>query len=128
VANLKAFLTDADGNEVPLDRLAPMSWRPRETLKPMRAYRWAIEGQRNGERVRSAVASFQVTDAKSAGAVTAARKRYRDQPLMLAVQCAKAGLLDDAERALKEALKAHPGNAAASALLRNLQTVRRAGN
>lgn len=127
VADFKAFLTDADGNEVPLAQKSPNSWQPNTDLRPMHAYQWAVEGQKSGERVRSAVAVFQLVDSKSADAMAAARKRYAGRPLMQAVLLAKAGLLEEAESTLRDVLRSHPKNAAASGLLRDLERQRKGG-
>lgn len=125
IEGVEAVLYDADGNEFATERKSPTSWRPAAPLARGKIYEWAVDAHKGEERVRSRVASFQVADAGTAESISSARKRYSDQPLMLAVLLAQAGLLDDAEQALRDALKAHPGSAAATNLLRNLRAERK---
>ena len=123
----KIVVIDLDGNEVPVKRVSDWSWRPAAPLKPGTVYQWSVEARLSGRTVVSPVASIRVLSATEAARFAEQRELYAKQPLLLAAIYARAGLLDEAETALKYALKEHPGHSLAQGLLRDLRSTRKGG-
>jgi hypothetical protein len=95
-------------------------WQPPTRLSRGRTYEWEVRALREDREELAPPARFRVLDQATASRLA----RSADAALSLAIACAEAGLLDEAERTLQLALAARPDGPAAERLLRRLRALR----
>ena len=110
--------------------LTTTEWQPALSLRRGLAYSWQITAKGDGhERTAPAPpapeARFKVLEQEQVGALARARRRVPRSHLLLGMQYAAAGLLDDAERELRALVSVDPGSRLARELLESLRSVRR---
>jgi hypothetical protein len=95
-----------DGAEVAVsERLDRATWRPSSPLQRGAWYEWKVEMRRGEETLvlpspPSPPAVFHVIDGRTHDELQAARREAADDPLLLGILHARAGLVDDARREL----------------------------
>jgi hypothetical protein len=112
--------------------LTTTEWRPVLPLRRGVTYSWQITALGDGhERTAPAPpapeARFKVLEREQVEALAQARRRVPRSHLLLAMQFASAGLLDDAERELRALVSVDPGSRLARELLESLRAARRPG-
>ena len=112
--------------------LTTTEWRPALPLRRGVTYSWQITALGDGqERTAPAPpapeARFKVLEQEQVEALAQARRRVPRSHLLLAMQFAAAGLLDDAERELRALVSVDPDSRLARELLESLSAARRPG-
>jgi hypothetical protein len=112
--------------------LTTTEWRPALPLRRGVTYSWQITALGDGlERTAPAPpapeARFKVLEQEQVEALAQARRRVPRSHLLLAMQFAAAGLLDDAERELRALVSVDPDSRLARELLESLRAARRPG-
>lgn len=98
-------------------------------LTPGTTYTWQVKASVDGKEVKSSSATgtaarFTVLSRENLDRMRRLKNRYAESSLVLGVLYAREGLFDDAERELRELLRANPRSAAARKLLRSLRSKR----
>jgi hypothetical protein len=111
-------------------RLADTSWTAPQSLKRGGIYSWQVTAIKGGEEFSSPrppapQAKFRILDETLAKQLDQARRAYASSHLTLALLYTKAGLLDDAERELRELQKANPHSVISLRLLTYIKAMRR---
>jgi hypothetical protein len=106
--------------------LTATEWTPTQPLPRGRTYLWQVRARTPaGDVIAPAPPTpesrFRVLDPAEADRVVAWRERYAGSPLALGVLFAHAGLLEEAERYLKDVVAANPSSSPAQQLLASVQ-------
>lgn len=120
-------IADADGTVAVSPVLDTTYWTPDQPLPRGVLLRWQVTSIRNDTKLQTVPAGgarFRVLDADRSRQIEDAEKTYADQPAVLGVIFAQAGMLDDAERDFAQALAYAPSDAAVSSLLAEVKSVR----
>jgi hypothetical protein len=107
-------------------RLNGTAWRAERPLARNKTYVWQVTAFKNGREVKSPVrpapdARFKILDAAKADGLSRAGRQYRNQPLILGILYANAGLVDEARREFQKELSKNPGSKQARQFLRDLR-------
>jgi hypothetical protein len=109
--------------------LRSVSWSPEQPLPRGRLYVWQVT-------VRTAAGSylvpepgtpearFRILSDEESGALAAVRRRYAGQHLLLGLNFAKVGLLDEAERELRALAAENPSSPVAAGLVTQVERAR----
>jgi hypothetical protein len=122
-------VTDDKLNEVA--RSGPITkteWSPGTPLKRGRVYSWQVTALKDGQAITSPVmpaplAKFMILDAARDAELKRVRGVAPRYHLGLGVLYAHAGLLDEAEREFRKALKADPGSSTVAKLLQSVRSM-----
>lgn len=111
------------------DWVASEPWTPDVDLQRGATYSWQLAARRGTDITRTPglagpEARFRVLDAAEAAAAEALRARAADAPVVRAVLLTRAGLLDDAARALAEAETRYRGSDVPARLRAALERIR----
>ncbi|MBO0723193.1 MAG: hypothetical protein J2P41_20385, partial [Blastocatellia bacterium] len=106
------------------------SWTPSQPLRRAEVYFWQVKAIKDGRVVvtpspPARSAKFRVLDQARAGELARARSDYATSHLTLGLLYAQSGLLDEAERELRELQKANPDSEIARRLLTQVQEMRK---
>jgi anti-sigma factor RsiW len=106
------------------------SWTTPHPLRRGRIYSWQVRAFKDGLEFKSPrppapQAKFRILDQAKADELLRAQKAYPSFHLALGLLCARAGLLEDADRELLALRKANPDSAVASRLLEELREMKR---
>lgn len=122
------FVFDTDLDKIAESGSLPaLQWMPAHPLQRDRIYIWQVRARTASGDVTSPAppapeARFRVLAQAEADRVAAVRGNYAGSPLALGILLGHAGLLDEAERHLKEAVRANPSSQEAQRLLASLRT------
>lgn len=110
-------------------RLRALEWTAPEPLRRGRTYSWQVvadtpQGEIKTPPPDAGEAKFTILEQQEASALDEARRRYGQHHLALAVLCAEAGLLDDAEEHFRALVAANPSSAVVRELLEQLRRAR----
>jgi hypothetical protein len=106
------------------------SWTSPIPLKRGGIYSWQVKAHKDGQELISPrpparQAKFRILDQARANELSQARRSYPSSHLTLGVLYARAGLLDEAERELRDLQEANPNSAIVRQLLANIRAMRR---
>jgi Putative zinc-finger len=127
----QVHILDTDFNVVAESgALTATSWSPPTNLKRGVVYLWQVSAAKGGEVISTPAAPapearFKILIAAQAREVQRAVKELAGSHLELGIIYAHNGLLDDAEREFRAALRRNQGAATARKLLQNVSRVRR---
>jgi anti-sigma factor RsiW len=104
-------------------------WQVSQPLRRGERYSWQVKVRRDGTDFTVPVppmpeARFQVLDAAGEEKISAMRSEWGDSHLVLGVVYARAGLLDDAARELRELDEENPDSPATAALRASIERLR----
>jgi hypothetical protein len=122
-------VTDDKLNEVATSGpVTKTEWSPGAPLKRGRVYSWQVTALKDGQAITSPVmpaplAKFMILDAARDAELKRVRGVAPRYHLGLGVLYARAGLLDEAEREFRKALKADPGSSTAAKLLQSVRSM-----
>jgi hypothetical protein len=122
-------VTDNNLNEVATSGpVTKTEWSPNVPLKRGRVYSWQVTALKDGQAITSPVmpaplAKFMILDAARDAELKRVRGVAPRYHLGLGVLYAHAGLLDEAEREFRKALKADPGSSTAAKLLQSVRSM-----
>jgi hypothetical protein len=107
--------------------LTTTSWTSPHSLERGKIYYWQVAAIKEGREIISPSpaeqrARFKVLGPKAWGELSMAEGIYHDSHLILGALYARAGLLDDARREIRELERANPDSAVARALLNSIHT------
>ncbi|MBO0723397.1 MAG: hypothetical protein J2P41_21415 [Blastocatellia bacterium] len=111
-------------------QITDLSWTPSQPLRRAEVYFWQVKAIKDGRAVvtpspPARSAKFRVLDQARAGELARARRAYATSHLTLGLLYAQSGLLDEAERELRELQKANPDSEIARRLLTQVQEMRK---
>jgi hypothetical protein len=121
------FVQDlATGAEIESQPSTKTAWTPDKPLVRGHQYNWMVAAVTDGERVRAPApnkpfATFRVLDEKKAREISLARKEWNSSHLVMGLIYAKAGLIREAEKELRELVAANPESTAAKSLLASMR-------
>ncbi len=116
----------ADGEAVAASpRLSGLEWRPEHPLAAGQDYAWQVVASRGEERVTlpeppASPPRFRVLDSATSARLRELARLHPDSHLLLGVEFARAGAVDDAREEIAAALRESPGRADVRALLGSL--------
>lgn len=110
-------------------QLSTTEWKPPRALKRGRVYKWQVSALKDGQETLSPVppapeARFLIVEKAKDDELRRAEQAAVRSRLALGVLYARAGLLDEAERELRELVAANPQSTVARNLLRNVRAKR----
>ncbi len=120
-------VTDSDLNEVATSPpLVETKWHVPKSLKPGAIYSWQVTALKDGKPITSPVlpapqAKFKVVDGSTMEKLRQVKSTYGSSHLAAGVLYAEAGLFVEAERELRELVKANPRDRAAREILHSVQ-------
>jgi hypothetical protein len=111
-------------------KLTVTEWAPGAALDRGHRYFWEVTAQTPGGEIRSASPSdptpeFAVLDAQQASELERAERQYPNAHLLLAIEYAKAGLVEEAQRELSLFEADNPKSSVPRRLLKNLSDSRK---
>ena len=112
-------------------QLTSRSWTATQSLPRGKVYSWQVKAIKDGQEITSPrppapQAKFRILDQSKASELARAKRAYSSSHLTLGLLYAEAGLLQEAEREFRLLLRANPNSDVARALLRQVQSFRRA--
>jgi hypothetical protein len=122
-------VTDDKLNEVATSGpVTKTEWSPNVPLRRGRIYSWQVTALKDGQAITSPVmpaplAKFMILDAARDAELKRVRSVAPRYHLGLGVLYAHAGLLDEAEREFRKALKADPGSSTVAKLLQSVRSM-----
>lgn len=134
LAGATAYLVEVFNKKLDLAAASPqitdLSWTPSQPLRRGEIYFWQVKAIKDGLDVvtpspPARSAKFRVLDQARAGELSRARRDYATSHLTLGLLYAQSGLLDEAERELRELQKTNPDSEVASRLLTQIQEMRK---
>lgn len=105
------------------------SWSPEQPLPRGRLYVWQVTvrtaaGSYLAPEPGTPEARFRILSDEESSAVAAVRRRYEGQHLLLGLNFAKVGLLDEAERELRALATENPSSPVAAGLVTEIERAR----
>lgn len=127
--SVKVFNADYD-QVASAAMITATQWTLDKPLARGRSYSWQVTAHKEGKEIivptpPAPAVKFRVLEKAKADELAQARRSYGNNPLVLGVLYAQAGLLEEAEREFNEELKANPHSAKAKKLLADLRRQRR---
>ncbi|HET9794279.1 MAG TPA: tetratricopeptide repeat protein, partial [Thermoanaerobaculia bacterium] len=110
--------------------LAGPEWTPDRPLPPGKTYQWQIEGERGTDRITipeppAEPPRFRVIEPNAAARLRSLARARPAAHLLLAVEYARAGAVDEARTELQAASRENPSRADVRALLRSIDAASR---
>ncbi|HEX3817980.1 MAG TPA: hypothetical protein VHW03_06815 [Chthoniobacterales bacterium] len=110
----------------PLLAASATSWSPNDSLKPNDTYEWEVEALRDGAPLAKAPAPpepearFRVLAPAPRAELAALQKKWSDSHLIMGIEYARLGLVDEAKNELAALVRENPGDPFPKKLLASL--------